>query len=239
MPVGYPFIVVVGSKGGVGTTTLTAGLLRTARDRGTLVAGLDMTLTNDLSRVLNRKAVSVSSLVRRRERMPARIDRALASKMPFLALDTESALYAERLVEMVRVLAARRVTIADVGSAYGTRGVRPLTPYLALATHIVVVTMPDIRAIARAERLMNEWHSFRSKVIVVENLAEGPPMFSDAIALPRSDLGRPGRWKESAGDTIRALLDRIAPQPSVPVIGSPDEPTDSRGIIRSMVAARR
>jgi hypothetical protein len=228
--------MVAGSKGGVGTTTLTAVLLRAARDRDTPVVGLDLTPTNDLARALDQRAIAISSVVRHRERMPTQVDRALRRKMPFLALDIESAMYAERLAEMVRLLAARRLTIADVGNAFGTRGARPLTPHLSLATHIVVVLIPDVRAIARAERLLNRWEAHRAKIVLVENMAGGTPMLPEAAVVPRSASRTLGRLiREPAGDAIRALLDRVSPQQEARGKAPADEPSESRGIIRSLV----
>ena len=92
MALGYPLIVVVGSKGGVGTTTVAAGLLQTAQAQKMPVVGADLTATNDMTRVLDQRAVAISSLVRHRGRMPALIGKALRRKMALLALDLTDAI---------------------------------------------------------------------------------------------------------------------------------------------------
>jgi CO dehydrogenase nickel-insertion accessory protein CooC1 len=235
MPLGYPLVVVTGSKGGTGTTTLVAGLLLAAREWKARIAGVDLTGTNDLSRVLGRRAVSISSLLRYRGRMPAATGRALERSVALLGLDPEAAMYSDRLVEMLRLLAARRPIIVDAGSAFATTGARPLLPYLSLATHIVLASVPDVRSVARTEHLLRNWTAHRDRVLVVENAAVGSPSFSGAASIPMAPAADIERlMRTPAGDAIRAMARDLLPCESANA--EAEETSLDRGIIRSLIA---
>jgi hypothetical protein len=236
MPLGYPLVVVVGSKGGAGVTTLTAGLLRVAQEAKQEIAGVDLTVTNDMSRVLGERAISISSLIRHRGRMPSLIDRALRRRTALLGLDLEATMYTDRLAEMLRLLVARRPVIVDAGNAFATTGARPLAPYLSLATHIVLALIPDVRSIARAERLLETWAEHRDKIVPVENMCGESPSIAGTTPVPLAASGSLARlMKEPAGDAIRALAEAMLPQEKVGGT-SAEEAAPERGIIRSLLA---
>ena len=230
MPVGYPLVVAVGSKGGVGTTTLAAGLVRSG---GAPIVGVDLTVSNDLSRVLGQRASSISSLVRHRGRMPAQVERALRRRVALLSLDLEGTMYVDRHIEMLRMLASRRAVVVDAGSAFATTGRRSLDPYLSLATHVLLVLIPDVRAVARAERLLARWPAHGDRTVLVENMAGGSPSLPQAVRVPRAPAGHIGRLMEGpSGEAIRALASELMPQAVADGAGGPPE----RGIIRSWVS---
>jgi len=232
MTLGFPLVLVVGSKGGVGTTTLAAGLVRAAADQGIPVAGVDLTTSNDLARVLGRPAVSVSSLLRHRGRMPSLVGKALRRKIVLLALDLEASLYAERLSELLRVLIARRPVVVDAGSAFATAGGRPLAPYLSLATHVVLAIVPDVRSVARAEHLLRNWTAHEQKVVLVENMARDVRVVSGATAVPLATSGSLERLpKEPAGEAIRALAMGVLSRQEVAAV----EQAPEKGILRSLL----
>jgi hypothetical protein len=241
MPVGYPLVIVVGSKGGVGTTTLAAGLLQAACEYKTptggslLAAGVDLTVTNGLAGRLGERAASIASLVRHRGLMPKQMDRLMRRKLPLLALDLEGIMYAERLKEMLRMLLTRRAVVVDAGCAFSTTGARPLAPYLSLASHVVLTLIPDVRAATRAERLLEKWQAHRAKIALVENMAEQRALVPEAIPIPKASSGSLGRlMKEPAGSAIRELAARLLPvQEVAPSVEQ--APREQRGIIRSFV----
>jgi hypothetical protein len=241
MTLGFPLILVVGSKGGVGTTTLAAGLVDVAADQGLPVAGVDLTASNDLARVLGRRAVSVSSLLRHRGRMPSLVGKALRRKTVLLALDLEARLYADRLSELLRILIARRPVVVDAGSAFATTGGRPLAPYLSLATHIVLAIVPDVRAVTRAEHLLRSWTAHEQKVVLVENMARDALVVSGATAVPLASTGSLERLlKEPAGDAIRALAaGMLSPQGAAAEEAAANvaegQPAQEKGILRSLL----
>jgi MinD-like ATPase involved in chromosome partitioning or flagellar assembly len=240
MTLGYPLTVVVGSKGGVGTTTVAAGLLQTAQAQKTPVVGADLTATNDMMRVLDQRAVAISSLVRHRGRMPALIGKALSRKMALLALDLEATMYSDRLSELLRILATRRPVIVDAGSAFATTGARPLAPYLSLATRIVLVLIPDIRSVMRTERLLQNWTAHEQKILLVENLAGEAPSVAGAKSIPMASTGSLGRLvKEPAGDAIRVLAAELLPQQEVDIKVAGGDQSANRGIIRSFLSNRQ
>jgi MinD-like ATPase involved in chromosome partitioning or flagellar assembly len=240
MAVGYPLIVVVGSKGGVGTTTIATGLLQTVQAQKMPVVGADLTATNDMTRVLDQRAVAISSLVRHRGRMPALIGKALRRRMALLALDLEATMYSDRLSEMLRILVTRRPVIVDAGSAFATTGARPLAPYLSLATRIVLVLIPDIRSVMRTERLLQNWTAHEQRILLVENRAGEAPSVAGAKSIPMASTGSLGRlMKEPAGDAIRVLAAELLPQQEVDIKVAGGDQSSNRGIIRSFLSNRQ
>jgi Mrp family chromosome partitioning ATPase len=237
MTLGFPLVLVVGSKGGVGTTTLAAGLVHVAADQGLPVACVDLTATNDLARALDRRAVSVSSLVRHRGRMPSLVGKALRRKTALLALDLEATMYADRLSELLRILIARRPVVVDAGSAFATTGGRPLAPYLSLATCVVLAIVPDVRAVTRAEHLLRNWTAHEQKVVLVENMAGDALVVSGATAVPLASTGSLERLlKEPAGDAIRALAtELLSPQEVVGKVAQGKQARE-KGILRSLLS---
>ncbi len=137
-------VVVAGSKGGVGATTIAGGLYRLAEK----AVGIDLSATGDLARVMDAQAVSLSSLVRHRGRMPRQVETLLRRDKRLVSADLQATFYPDRSIEFLR-LADRpgRMVIVDAGT-------EPSQAVLTLAGAILLVLAPDIRAIARADRML-------------------------------------------------------------------------------------
>lgn len=240
--IGHSIVLVVGVKGGVGTTTLTAGLLYALQGSA---AGVDLTLSNDLSTVMGQNALSIASVVRRIGQMPQAVNTALRRARPLLALDLEGKVYAERLSEFLRLLATRRPVVIDAGYA-GAMAV-PADPVLHLASHILLVAAPDVRAVVRAEQCVKAWQAFEAKIALIENKAGSKLLLARAFPIPKTEAtSLSSLMKGPAGQAIRTLATEVlpgvtaAPPGTTSMVDSssatstPDAHTQQRGILRSI-----
>jgi hypothetical protein len=139
-------ILVVGSKGGVGATTLTVGLTRVASVNAWPV---DLTGTGDpLFATDERQTLSLDAIARLSGYdLDRALDPASVRRRPAFVLSRTCrvlALRARRIAHVLDVMESHATIVADLGMP-------PLPAVFELATHVVLVLSPDPRSIRRAE----------------------------------------------------------------------------------------
>ena len=211
----------------MGVSTVAAGLMHFAASN---VVGIDLTGTCHLPFFLDvMRPIALGSVVRRWNSMPARVNEILKRKKPILALDWEGRTYPDRVVELVRLLHARIPLVLDGGDA-------PPPGILPLATHLVVVVEPDVRAVDQlAAWLERQTRPSSNGLIVVENRVEGESLlrkgrWGQVVHLPLAEGdGNFGRLiRGPLGEALQSLSTRLLP---IPAGGQGERET---GILRSL-----
>ena len=218
-----PCVLVVGAKGGVGATTVAAMLYRFAP---VPIVGFDLTGTNQLAPLVGEVAASAVEVVRRRSRMAGVVARELRRRRRFVfATTAEASFFADGIRELVRMVANRRATIVDAGES-------PNAGLLDVATTVLLVTIPDVRALHALEGFLKRYKEHAHKVRVVENMAAGAslvPQGVEAIRLPRGPADFRKLMRGEMGRTLKALAAELFPVPEQ------EEEEEPRGIIRHLL----
>ena len=214
-------IVVAGSKGGVGTTTVSAGLV--VKSPGPVLA-MDLTGTGHLGECLERDMLEAGDLMRRGV---AGIQEVLRRQQSVVVVFTEQdrALYPDAATVIARAALASRTIIVDAG--------RLIPPgLLPLASVLVMVTVPDVRALRSLEQM--NLGRVGARVVVLENMVEGESLYPqawEAIPMARK-TGFRSLMRGAMGQTLQRLVAELIPSPSPAVaLASVEEP----GILRSAV----
>jgi len=142
-------ILVVGSKGGVGATTLTVGLTGVASVNAWSV---DLTGTGDpLFATDERQTFSLDVIARLSGYdLDRALDPASVHRRPAFVLGrTCRVLYARHIAQILDVMESHATIVADLGMP-------PLPAVFELATHVVLVLTPDPRSIRHAERFAKQ-----------------------------------------------------------------------------------
>lgn len=214
MAVPYPCVLVFSpGKGGVGVSTVAAGLMHFALGN---VVGIDLTGTCHLPFFLDvMRPIALGSVVRQWNLMPARVNEILRRRKPVLVLDWEGRTYPDRVIELVRLLHARIPLVLDGGDD-------PPPGLLPLATHLVVVVEPDVRAVDQlAAWLERQTKPSSNGLIIVENRMEGESLlrgdrWGQVVHLPLAkgdgDFGR--LMRGPLGEALQPLSARLLPTPA-------------------------
>ena len=210
-------ILVCGSKGGVGTTTVAAGLIAKA---AVPVVGLDMTGTGDLGRYLGRDMLEAGDLARRGPLGVQEIFRRQRSSVLVVVTEQDRALYPDAPAVIARAAQARRPLVVDAG--------RSLPPMLIpLVTDVVMVVVPDVRAVRGSEQMLSSLRNAR--VFVIENMVDDESLFPDAIEVPRAkSSGFQALMRGDMGRALRSLSGELF----APTAAVDEQP---QGIVRSAV----
>ena len=177
-------IVVMGSKGGAGATTVAAGLIGAANTR---VIPVDLGLTNDLVGLGDRNW-STQSLDMLARLPDSRLDKAIAAMFSgrrpaaFALSGQGRVLHVKEAAGVLDLIESHGVLVADMG-------IQPLPFMLDLATHVALVLTPDPRSLRRAEQFTRQ--NSRLSIVPVLNMArpgECGVAYDEMIILP--DAGR-------------------------------------------------
>jgi hypothetical protein len=213
-------IVVAGSKGGVGTTTVSAGLV--VKVPGPVLA-MDLTGTGQLGEYLERDMLEAGDLMRRGV---TGIQEVLRRQQSVVVVFTEQdrALYPDAATVIARAALASRTVVVDAG--------RLIPPgLLPLASVLVVVTAPDVRALRSLEQM--NLGCVGARVVVLENMVEGESLYPqawEAIPMARK-AGFRSLMRGAMGQALQRLVAELIPSPSPAAVPAVEEP----GILRSAV----
>ena len=229
-----PIVVCFSPKGGVGVTTLAAALVRKSP---VPVVAFDLTGTGDLAAALEEDVYTVGGLVRRAGAPGAALQTLIRKHrrkvLPVAATPQDRALYPEAPVGLIRAAQALRPVVVDAGR-------RPWPGLAPVATHLLLVVVPDVRAVHRAEAAMAHLREHAGRILVVENRFTGASLCPDAwnaFPLPAGRPGLRGLLRGEFGRAVEELVERIIPRPEPEPDADADRPPagQERGIIRSAV----
>lgn len=207
-------IVVCGCKGGVGVSTVAAGLVAKAP---VPVLAMDLTGTGDIGAYLGRDMVGAGELVRKGAE---RLQEILRRQQSLLVVFTEQdrALYPDAPVTIARAAMPLRTVIVDAGLSV-PQGL------LGITTDVVLVAAPDIRAVRRLNQMMMTLRSVRT--VVLENLVESETLLAQSREIRMAKPGFRSLMRGQMGQVLHEL--------AVELIPAPPEPEEEQGIIRSAV----
>jgi len=207
-------ILVIGSKGGVGATTVTAGLVGLATVR---VAAVDLGVANDLVEMGDGRwrVQSLDAITRAPD---GRLDEMIAGSLngrdvtAFALSGQGRILRVEETARVLDLLESHRTLVADMGAQW-------LPRLMELATHAVLVMTPDPRSLRRAEQFMRQAEGQRLSIYPVLNFSGPEPgavSFDEMISLPDSERISPlsdEAWQAALAPLAERLGLRVAPSP--------------------------
>lgn len=209
-------IVVCGCKGGVGVSTVVAGLVAKAP---VPVLAMDLTGTGDVGAYLERDMVGAGELVRKGT---GRLQEMLRRQQSLLVVFTEQdrALYPDAPVTIARAATSLRTVVVDAGRAIpqGLAGI---------ATDVVLVAVPDVRAVRRLNQMTATLRS-GARVVVLENMVESETLLAQSREIRMAKPGFRSLMRGQMGQVLRELAAELIPAP-------PEPEGEQQGIIRSAV----
>jgi len=210
-------IAVIGSKGGVGTTTVAAGLAHAAN---TAVFAADLGATNDLALAdASCQLWSLDSLALLPEHKLSQTLHTLSAARATQVFSLSwvgRVLYGQTAAAILDTLESHGVVVADLGC-------QPLPQALELATHVVLVITPDPRSLRRAEKLQTLCNSRAASLVLNFARPGDQAQNGETVVLP--DVGQADPLDDEAwSQAVRGLAGQLGlfvEQPGVPQTARP------------------
>ncbi|MBU0492908.1 MAG: hypothetical protein KKA73_13905 [Chloroflexi bacterium] len=234
-------VFVCGAKGGVGTSTIATALYRLAPAPGPVL--VDLTGSNLLSVYVNetdplsqprpRAATDLDSVFRQPRGAQELLRRARDGADLLLATRRRAPIGTD-LARLLGQLTPLRDVVVDVGRELPQHGA---------PDHLVLVVIPDLRAVQRSLTMLHQLDAagLTGRVLIVENFtAPGVQVFGDQLTLPRwvvpaLNLGTPalvGRLRRLLADLGGQLYPAPSSDPAGPA-PAPPPAEKRRGLIRT------